>query len=142
MKQRNGFVSNSSSSSFMITSSNMVFDEVIKELDANEAKILSAFITNDSCSFDETGKPVKKFYYFEGDGGDDILEQVVETVIKFDDITEVFGINIEGVEHDDLLENEDFSDAALDLVQQYFPDKIKEKAKELKSFYVENQEDF
>lgn len=82
MKVRQGFVSNSSSSSFVIFASKEVFDAVLADLNDLQKKVANLFISESETFL---GREVMSYSYCSGNNGDYYYEQVEEVVNSQDE---------------------------------------------------------
>jgi len=83
MKIRQGFVSNSSSSSFVIFASKEAFEATLAECDEIEKKVAKLFLTDKPSIF--LGKEVLSYSYCSGNNGDWYYDQVREALISEDE---------------------------------------------------------
>lgn len=74
MKIRQGFVSNSSSSSFVIFASKEAFEATLAECSEIEKKVAKMFLTDKPTTF--LGKEVLSYSYCSGNNGDWYYDQV------------------------------------------------------------------
>lgn len=94
MKIRNGFVSNSSSSSFVLFASKEAFDLAQKDLTDNQKKAIAPFISSTDKFL---GRDMLCYRYTSGDYGDeefarDVVKEFTEDEAEIEDLCEfVFG---------------------------------------------------
>jgi len=83
MKIRQGFVSNSSSSSFVIFASKEVFDATLAECSEIERKVAELFLTEKPEFF--LGRRVLSYSYCTGNSGDSYYDRIRETIDSDDE---------------------------------------------------------
>jgi hypothetical protein len=125
MKIRNGFVSNSSSNSFLAIGTKEVFDAALAECNMLEKMLANNFITNDTF----LGRDVCSFYYF--DGGDGPCGNIEETIDAYYEEAN----NVDEESMDDKRDNAEM------FIKEIFPEKLEAKAKELGENLITRCED-
>lgn len=112
MKIRQGFVSNSSSSSFVIFASQEVFEATLAECNEIEKKVAKLFLTDKPEDF--LGRKVLSYSYCSGNNGDWYVDQVREAL-----------------EDEDSDEDSDDSDSMIDFAFGEFESRVSKKAEEM-----------
>jgi len=125
MKIRQGFVSNSSSSSFVIFASQEAFDAALAECSEIEKKIAKLFLCDSPKEF--LGKKVLSYSYCTGNNGDYFYDQVREALAE---------------EENEEEEDEDKEDEMQNFAFGEFESKVAKKAQEMGEGVLTDSQDW
>ena len=134
MKTRSGFVSNSSSSSFILFASKEAFDAALADCSELEKKIAAHFIEKDTKQF--LGRDVCSYSYCSGNCGDYAYELVRDEVNNWLSTSS----KDSGKEAHYVID--DAIDDAIDFAFGGFTSKLREKANTLNENVLTHREDF
>lgn len=126
MKIRNGWVSNSSSSSFVIFASREAFDAALEGLTDIEKKIANLFISKKSEDF--LGRKVYSYSYCSGNNGDYYYDQVRDVIC-----------NVALNENED---EDELNDKYMDFAFGGFESLVTKKAKEMGEGVLTDSQDW